>query len=101
MINSILNAQLGEIRSLLKQKKVKKAYLFGSVCTDKFGKESDVDLLISFLDGLSPIEYGNLWWELYFSLEDLLHHKIDLVTEGTIKNPYLLMEIEKTKQEIL
>jgi uncharacterized protein len=101
MVGSILNTQLDEIRRLLKQNKVKKAYLFGSACTGKFNKESDIDILIVFKDGLDPIEYGNLWWDLYFSLENLLHRKIDLITEGTIKNPYLLKEIERTRQEIL
>jgi hypothetical protein len=101
MVNSFINTHLDEIRELLRQKKVKRAYLFGSVCTGKFDRESDVDILISFQEGLSPIEYGNLWWDLYFSLENLLHLKIDLVTERTIRNPYLLKEIKRTRQKIL
>jgi predicted nucleotidyltransferase len=46
---------------------------------------------------LEPIEAGGHLWDLTFELEDLLHRKVDLVSERSIKNPYFLKEIGATK----
>jgi hypothetical protein len=101
MINSEIQKRLSDIKELLLAKKIKHAYLFGSACTESFGNDSDLDLLISFQDGIDPVEYGGLWWELYFALEEMLGREVDLVTESSVKNPYFRDELEKTKQKIL
>jgi hypothetical protein len=67
------------------------------VLTEKFNQKSDIDLLINLQDGLEPIEAGGHLWDLTFELEDLLHRKVDLVSERSIKNPYFLKEIGATK----
>lgn len=75
------------IISLFEKHKVKDAHLFGSVITDKFDeKKSDVDFLINFIDGIDPLEKGELLWNLRFSLEDNLKRPIDLITETSLKN---------------
>src|SRR3989304_8714963 len=81
MLNSISINNLSEIKRLLNQYKVKRAYAFGSVCTDEFNEQSDIDLLIAFEDGLDPIEYGDNYFSLATALEKLFHRHVDLVTE--------------------
>ena len=56
-MNSIIQGQLGKIRALCKQHKVKSLYSFGSVNTPEFTDESDIDLLIDF-------EAGGLYGQL-------------------------------------
>ena len=80
--------------------KIRNAYLFGSAATDGFNEKSDIDLLINFEDGLEPLERGELMWDLQFALEDTLHREVDLLTEGSLKNPYFIKELNETKQLI-
>ena len=100
-VKTAINIYLPLIISLFEKHKVKEAYLFGSAITDKFDeKESDVDFLINFIDGIDPLEKGELLWNLRFSLEDNLKRPIDLITETSLKNPYFIEEINETKMKI-
>jgi predicted nucleotidyltransferase len=97
MIHASIQAQIPSLITLLKEHKVKRAYAFGSVCTPRFGKDSDVDLLISFEDGIDPIEYGDLYWSLDEKLPLLLHRPVDLLTERQLRNPYFIKVMNETK----
>lgn len=57
---------------------VKKAYLFGSVARGEATKESDIDILVE-LDHSQPI--GMQFFVYRSDLEELLHKKVDLVTD--------------------
>ena len=74
-------------------------YVFGSVCTDKFNENSDIDILISF-DTLSIEQYTDNYFELHYKLQDLFGRDIDLLTERSLSNPYFIQGVEKTKQLI-
>jgi predicted nucleotidyltransferase len=100
MLNAIINNNINEIISLLNLYKVKRAYAFGSVCTDKFNDESDIDLLIAFNDGLNPLEYGDNYFLLVDALEKLFMRHVDLVTEPTLRNPYFIKSVNLTKTPI-
>ena len=70
-IKASINTHIPLIISLFEKHKIKDAYLFGSVITDKFDEQkSDVDFLVNFIDGIDPLEKGDLPWNLRFSLED-------------------------------
>lgn len=97
MLNSIVSSKISQLRNLFDQHKVKRAYAFGSVCTDKFNDESDIDMLIAFQDGLNPVEYGDHYFSLVEALEKLLQRHVDLVTEPTLKNPYFINSVNQTK----
>ena|SRR5438552_1170883 len=100
MINPAFEKQLPAVVQLLKNHKIKIAYLFGSAATNRFNENSDVDLLISFQDGLEPIERGELFWSLQFALEDKLNRQIDIITEASLRNPYFIQSINKNKHLI-
>jgi predicted nucleotidyltransferase len=99
-MHDFLANKLPEVTSLLKQYQVKKAYAFGSVCTDRFTEKSDIDLLISFEDGLDPLVQGENWWSLYYGLQKLTGREIDLVTDHSLKNPYFVKVVNLTKATI-
>ena len=88
------------LKPIFQSHKIEKAYLFGSVITEKFSANSDIDILISFQDNIDPLEKGELWWSLYDSLRLHFNREIDLVTESSLKNPYFIKEINNTKQMI-
>jgi len=89
-----------EIKNILKNHKVKKAYFFGSICNENFKEQSDVDFLISLDENLDPIQYGDYYFSLLNSLRTFLKRDIDLITEQSLKNPYFIKILNKTKQVI-
>jgi predicted nucleotidyltransferase len=97
MIHHQLKDKLPEIIALFKANKVKRAYAFGSVCTEKFNDKSDVDFVIAFEEGLEPLQKGENWWNLFYQLKNILKRDVDLLTEDTLKNPYFIKSVNKTK----
>ena len=49
-MNQLLQNHLPTIKQVFQENNVKKTYVFGSVCTDAFGEDSDVDILTDFED---------------------------------------------------
>ena len=79
---------------------VKKIYLFGSVLTNRFDENSsDIDVLVE-TENISPEEKGKYLIALWEDLEKLFHRKVDLLTENSLRNPYLAREIEQTRKLI-
>jgi len=74
-------------------------YAFGSVCTDNFKEDSDIDFLIAF-DDLSFDQYTDNYFELHYKLQDLFNRQIDLLTVNSLSNPYFIKGIEQTKELI-
>ncbi len=99
-MQKILENKLQDLRIICSALGVKRLYAFGSVVSDKFNPESDIDFLISFADRLSIEEYTNNYFALHYRLQDLFQRKIDLVTERTLSNPYYIESIEESKQLI-
>jgi uncharacterized protein len=101
-MQSLLKDNLPKIRELLKSYKVKRAFAFGSVCTDRFNEKSDIDILLSFDDDHIAIEnYADNYFDLTYKLEELLGREVDLVTERTIKDPNFIRVMERTKTDLL
>jgi predicted nucleotidyltransferase len=88
-----------EIENLCRQYNVKKLYVFGSVLTDTFNKDSDVDLIVAFED--IPVEnYADNYFDFKFSLQDIFKRPIDLLEEQAIKNPYFRQSVNQKRQLI-
>lgn len=98
-MNLIIKNNLQSIRNICKEHNVKNLYAFGSVCTDEFSDDSDIDLLLSFKD-ISIEEYADNYFKLHDLFQDLLSRKIDLMTENSLSNPYFIKEMEKTKTQL-
>ena len=89
-----LSAQkLNIIRSYLQDKPVLKAYLFGSYARGEASRKSDVDILVE-LDWSQKI--GLLYVQMQMDLEDLLHRKVDFVSEDGV-SPLIRPLIEADK----
>lgn len=99
-IQPILSNNLLRITQILKQNRVKRAYAFGSVCTEQFGPDSDIDLLIAFEDGLDPVTYAENYFAIAEAVEELLQRPVDLVTEPSLQNPYFIKVMNQTKTPI-
>ena len=82
-----LQPYTADIIKLCETHKVKSLYVFGSVLTDSFNKESDIDLIVDF-SGIEVENYADHYFAFKFSLEDILKRPVDLLEEKAIKNLY-------------
>lgn len=96
-MHSLIKNKLSELKQLCETYDVKTLYVFGSACTDKFNESSDIDILVSFKD-ISIEEYTDNYFELHYKLNELFNREIDLITENSLSNPYLIESIEETKE---
>ena len=97
-MDAIITDNRKEIDAICREHHVETLYTFGSVNTDQFNPDSDVDLLVSFdMDKVSIEEYADVYFDMLFSLEELLNREVDLVTERSIKNPYFRDEVSKNR----
>ncbi|MDR0294772.1 MAG: nucleotidyltransferase domain-containing protein [Prevotellaceae bacterium] len=87
------------LMQLCVQNKVKSLYVFGSVITEHFDNNSDIDLIVD-IDAASPLEYADCYFNLKFALQDLFNRPIDLLENKAVKNKYLRQEIDRSKQLI-
>ena len=73
--------------------------LFGSAATDDDRRgESDLDFLVEFqtLPG-KPGEYADAFFGLLEALERLFGHRVDLVVDSAIKNPFFRQSVDETR----
>jgi len=96
---NIVEQNIASVSDLCKQHNVKNMYLFGSVLTNRFSPESDIDVLVNFGD-VNLYHYFDNFMELKDGLEQLFNRPIDLVEEKTVKNPVLRRSIERNKKLI-
>lgn len=75
---------------------VDELYAFGSVLTDKFNSESDIDFIVSFVSN-DPIEYAENYFALKFELERIFKRKIDLLEQKAIRNKIFENLVNKKK----
>ena len=82
---------------LCRKHNVKYLYAFGSATTNKFNQErSDIDLLVE-IDEPDPIERGEKLMSLWDTFENFFQRKVDLLTDSSIRNPYLRRSIDSSK----
>jgi uncharacterized protein len=100
MMHPFIGNKLEELNGMFKRHNVKKAYLFGSACTDAFNESSDVDFLIEPGDEADPLVKGENLWNLYYALKGFLNRDIDMITRDNLTNKYFVQELDRTSVAI-
>lgn len=95
-MNKILHNKIEQIKAICPNYKVKNLYAFGSVATNNFNFQSDIDFIVSFRN-IPLLEYADNYFDFCNDLEKLLNKEVDVVVEKSIKNPYLKEEVDQTK----
>lgn len=95
----LINKHIDQLVKLCERYKVIRLYVFGSVLSDNFKTDSDIDLLVKFGD-VDIFNYFDNYMDFKESLEQLLNREVDLVEEQTLKNPILIRSINKNKKII-
>lgn len=94
-------AHMDDIRRLFRQYGVERAYLFGSAAKGSMRPDSDVDFLFSFPEDMDYVTYADNYFALAHALEKVLDRKVELVAERTLKNRYLIEDVEESKVRVL
>ena len=100
MLHPIIQSRLPTIVRLFETHNIKRAYVFGSVVSGKFNDNSDIDLLVDFEETVNTLDRGRIWWDLHDELRTLFNREVDLLIDGSLKNPYLRADIDEKKQLI-
>ena len=87
-----------DLVTILQQYFVLRLFVFGSILTEHFSDNSDIDLLVEF-DKNTSIGLFEIM-ELKKELQLLFGRTVDLVEKEGLKNPYRREEILRTSQQI-
>ena len=86
-----------QIVELCRRYQARRLELFGSSSGENFDeRESDVDFLVEFEPTL-PREHASCYFNLLFSLQDLLARSVDLVELSAVSNPFFLSSISRSR----
>ena len=94
---NLIESNIDNVRTLCKLHKVQRLFVFGSVLSDRFKKDSDIDLIVDF-KGVELYDYADNYFDFKQSLENLFKREVDLLEDKAIKNPYLRKSIDSSKQ---
>ena len=97
----LIELNLQRIIDLCRKHKVKTLAVFGSILTDRFNDQSDVDLLVNFdTTNHEEWDYVTNYFDLQEALEKIFGRKVDLVVEKGLKNKYFIQNVNRTKKLI-
>lgn len=96
---NLIDNNIQKIIDLCKKHKVHKLFVFGSILTNRFNENSDIDLIVDF-NKSEVSDYFDNYFDFKYSLEDTFGRKVDLLEEQSIKNPYLKQNANATKRLI-
>ncbi len=98
MLTNHVDVPQDRLAEFCRRWQIQEMALFGSVLHDDFGRDSDVDVLVSF-------SAAALWdsWDLLRAQDELraiFGREVDLVEERNLTNPFRRHAILSTKQVI-
>jgi predicted nucleotidyltransferase len=97
-MESLIERHLGEIANLCRRFAVRRLAAFGSILRDDFDPErSDADFLVEFEPLPAALRIQN-YLNLREALGSLLSRRIDLVEDGSIRNPYILRKVNEQQR---
>jgi uncharacterized protein len=96
---NIVEKNIDIINDICKRHKVRQMFIFGSVLTKRFRKNSDIDFIVDF-QGVDLYDYADNYFDLKYSLEQIFKREVDLLEDKAIKNPFLRQSIDSSKQLI-
>ena len=93
---NVLSQNIDQIYELCNKYNVETLFAFGSVLTDQFNEESDIDFVVDIASE-DPLIYSDNYFGLKFQLESIFKRKVDLLEQKALHNQYLKQQIDKTK----
>ncbi|MCG8921030.1 nucleotidyltransferase family protein [Lentzea sp. CC55] len=99
-MHEFVSAKVAEIEELCRALGIRRLDLFGSAVGDSFDVvTSDVDILVDF-DTADDFDHFGSYFALKEGLERILARPVDLVVNGSIRNPYFREQVMETKENL-
>ena len=95
----LIELNIRKIHEICKKYNVRNLYAFGSILTPAFSEQSDIDLLVNFLEDKISDPFSN-FFDFIYEMQDLLGRKIDLVDESAITNTIFRNNLLSSRQLI-
>lgn len=97
-VENLVSKNREALKSLCDAQEVRELGLFGSAVTDSFDPErSDLDFIVEF-DHTDRPGVADRYMNLAKGLECIFHRKVDLITKRSLKNPFFLGAVNRTKE---
>lgn len=92
-----LQADPERIAVICREHHVRRLSMFGSAVRKDFdAAHSDIDVVVEFED-VPVLGYATNYFALEESLVRLFHRPVDLLTDGSIRNPFLRKAIDRDR----
>lgn len=99
-MNPIVESKRAQVAELCRRSRVRRLELFGSAARDDFDEaHSDIDFLVE-LDNDPKVSPLDAYFGLKDALEAMFGRPVDLVSMGSVVNPYVMATIERDRQLI-
>jgi uncharacterized protein len=97
-MHPLVESRKSEVAALCRGRGVRRLELFGSAARSDFDPStSDLDFLVEL--GADPaVNPLDAYFGLKDELEALFHRPVDLVSVGSVRNPYVRASIERDRQ---
>lgn len=94
---AIIDSRINELENLCRKHRVRRLEVFGSAADGSFDPQrSDIDFLVEY-EKLTPNEHYEAYFGLWEDLQKLFNRKVDLVEPQTIRNPYVIKEVNEQR----
>ncbi|MCX6235092.1 MAG: nucleotidyltransferase domain-containing protein [Bacteroidetes bacterium] len=94
---NLIGQNIDKIKKLCSDHHVEQLFIFGSINTEKFNEQSDVDILIQFSSRIDPTEYFNNYMDFKEQLESMLNREVDIVENQAVRNPIFRKILDRDK----
>ena len=97
VLMNIITTHINQLNSLCSKHHVKELYVFGSVLSDHFREDSDIDFLVQF-ESVQLSHYFDNYMSFKEQLERLLNRPVDLVENQAVRNPVFRFALDRDKK---
>ena len=88
-----------EMPSICEKYRIAYVDAFGSIARSEQNEASDIDLIIEFTEPRRE-RISSRFFGFLHDVEDRFHHKVDLLTEKSLRNPFLKEKVNKDRVRI-
>lgn len=97
----LIELNIDKIMELCKRFHVRRLWAFGSILTNRFNDDSDVDLCVDFDWKRIPImDAADNFFEFQYALEGIFGRRVDLTDDSAVRNPHFREELNEKRRLI-
>ena len=97
----LIEHNIESIIELCKRFHVRRLWVFGSILTDRFNDNSDVDLCVDFdWKNIPLMDAADNFFDFQYALEDIFGRKVDITDDSAVRNKHFRQELNETRRLI-